>query len=926
MITGSAVELLPLVFARPQEALARARELLGSAPGPHDASVAHQVIGIWERDFGDLRAGLGHLNRARRLARESGSAEREADVLATLGLGYVHAGRTGASIQALTRACELATGATLPRVLFRRAYVMWVLGRHQEGLEDLRRAIPLLRRGEDTIWLARALTLRGTLYLALGSVERARADFDGAEALWDTTGQEHDKAIAVVNRGVAAFRSGDLPAALHHLEQAERTLAELGTPSYVVDLWRCDVLLTAGLARDALREADAGAERMDRLGGPASRRAELVLTAARAALAFGDHATAIDRAEAAARAFTAQRRPWWAAHARLTLATARHATPRPEAPTTPTTAPHAEAPPSPTTTGHLEAPASREATVHSEEPGSPEPAPHPQEPASREPVRHPRPDDPAALAQEAAAVAARLQELGSPDAPRAWLLAGRTAAAAGRTGEAGAHLARAARARHRGPAYARVDGWLAQALLAGMAGREAGVLAACRRGLDLLDEHRMTLGAAELRAGVGAQGAELATLAQRVVGDHPRRLLAWSERWRASALSVPPARPPEDPLLMRDLTAFREISGRVEEARSAGKAVPQLQREQHRLERAIRDRLLALGAEGGRAARPGPGGLAREVLRELGPRRLAEIVVIDGRLRVLLCGGGRVRAYPAGTLTGAAAEAAHANAALRRLAYGAPAAGLERAARRLEAELLGEAAAHLGSAPLVLVPPGHLHDVPWALLPSLRERVLSVSPSAAAWLRAARIPPPDGPVVLVRGPGLGGGGAEVPVLAGRYGAATVLENGQATAQEVLKRIDGSSLAHIAAHGSFRADSPMFSSLHLDDGPLTVHDVERLSRAPYRIILSSCDSGRMEPVGGEELLGLSAALLPLGTAGIVASTVPVHDEAVVPLMLALHDGLRAGLGTAEALRDARAALPDDPLHRATGLSFSAIGAA
>ncbi len=44
------------------------------------------------------------------------------------------------------------------------------------------------------------------------------------------------------------------------------------------------------------------------------------------------------------------------------------------------------------------------------------------------------------------------------------------------------------------------------------------------------------------------------------------------------------------------------------------------------------------------------------------------------------------------------------------------------------------------------------------------------------------------------------------------------------------------------------------------------------------------------------------------------------------MLALHEGLAAGLPLPEALRDARAALPADPLHRATGWSFTAFGAA
>nr|WP_260407914.1 CHAT domain-containing protein [Planomonospora venezuelensis] len=276
------------------------------------------------------------------------------------------------------------------------------------------------------------------------------------------------------------------------------------------------------------------------------------------------------------------------------------------------------------------------------------------------------------------------------------------------------------------------------------------------------------------------------------------------------------------------------------------------------------------------------------------------------------------------------AEADHVRAGLRRLAHPGAAdrlAALEAGGRRLEEILLGSAVRHLGTGPLVMVPPGRLHGVPWALLPALRERALSVSPSAGGWLRARETePPPAGPPVLVRGPGLATGGAEVPLLAGRYGEATVLEDGTASVPAVLRAIDGCLLAHVAAHGDFRADNPMFSSLRMDDGPLIVHDFERMHRSPYRIVLSSCDSGRLAPVGAEELLGLATALLPLGTAGIVASCVPVNDEAVVPLMLALHEGMRTGRTMAEALLEARRALPRDAVHQATGWAFSAIGAA
>ncbi|SCE04140.1 CHAT domain-containing protein, partial [Streptomyces sp. di50b] len=391
---------------------------------------------------------------------------------------------------------------------------------------------------------------------------------------------------------------------------------------------------------------------------------------------------------------------------------------------------------------------------------------------------------------------------------------------------------------------------------------------------------------------------------------------------------APPTRPPADPELLSHMTAYREIAARAEEARMEGRPVPALEREQRRLERAIRSRTLHMRGEAhGDDSRFDVGRL----LGRLGDGvRLVELAVVDGRVQVLLCGQGRVRRFEAGLLAAAETEAEHVQAGLRRLAHPGAQARLpvvEAAGRRLEELLLGSAAAHLGDGPVVIVPPGRLHRVPWALLPSLRERVVSVSPSAGSWLRARETRPPrGGRQVLVRGPGLATGGAEVTRLADRYGGATVLEHRDATVPRVLAELDGAGLAHIAAHGTFRTDGPLFSALRMADGPLIVHDFERLGRSPFRIILSCCDTARFATVGADELLGLVTALLPLGTAGVVACSAPVNDAAVVPLMLALHEGLAKGLPLPEALRDARSAMPDDALHRATGWAFTAFGAA
>jgi CHAT domain-containing protein len=194
------------------------------------------------------------------------------------------------------------------------------------------------------------------------------------------------------------------------------------------------------------------------------------------------------------------------------------------------------------------------------------------------------------------------------------------------------------------------------------------------------------------------------------------------------------------------------------------------------------------------------------------------------------------------------------------------------------------------------------------------------------WLRARQLAPPaHRGVLVVGGPHLRAQAVEVSSVAATYAQATVLTGDDATTARVLDAMDGRWLVHVAAHGTFRADSPLFSALHLIDGPLTVYDFERLRRGPYRLVLPSCDSARLASVGADELLGLAAALLPIGTAGIVAAVVPVNDDAATEFMLAFHKGLLHGRSMAAALRDARLAAGDAALSLATAASFVAIGA-
>ena len=217
--------------------------------------------------------------------------------------------------------------------------------------------------------------------------------------------------------------------------------------------------------------------------------------------------------------------------------------------------------------------------------------------------------------------------------------------------------------------------------------------------------------------------------------------------------------------------------------------------------------------------------------------------------------------------------------------------------------------------------------MPWGVLPALADRAVTVAPSAMTWLRGRRIVPPDDRMVtVVVGPGLEGAEAEAAALADRYANAEMLTAGRATAENVLASLEGRWLVHIAAHGTFRADNPLFSSLTMEDGPLTVHDLQRLRRAPYRLVLSCCDSGVTAPAGADGLLGLIAALGQLGTAGVLAPVVTVNDAATVPISLALHERLASGATASQALRDARLSMPDDPCSYAAARAYVAFGAA
>ncbi len=233
---------------------------------------------------------------------------------------------------------------------------------------------------------------------------------------------------------------------------------------------------------------------------------------------------------------------------------------------------------------------------------------------------------------------------------------------------------------------------------------------------------------------------------------------------------------------------------------------------------------------------------------------------------------------------------------------------------------------------LVIVPHGLLHRVPFHALfdggSYLLERFeISYAPSAKVYsLCEKRIPGGfDKTLVLsVADSSILAVTEEAQAVVRHLPAAELLSDRQATVEALRAKAPGCGILHLACHGMFRVDNPMFSALKLYDGWLAASDVIRLDLAGALVTLSACESGRNEVFAGDELMGLTRAFLGAGATTLVASLWLVQDETTAELMEMWYEQLRKGVGRAAALRNAQLALKESWSHPYYWAPFVLIG--
>ena len=767
---------------------------------------------------------------------------------------------------------RLGSGPLREAARLQRAVLFTRSGRIDEALEMFAEAIPGLRQRDATVDLARVLTNRGGIYVRRGELRRAVADFDEAYNLFSAAGLEFMAVQVRHNLGWAAANLGQLPQALTILDENCQAFLRLGHDASLPLVSRAEVMLSAGLTADALELAD---EALRRLGAEGDRAtaAEAWLLRAQAARLDGDAHGAAEAAEHARAAFAGMGSVGRQRAAELELMQARRA-------------------------------------IDPRQLGMPE-------------------------LRRLQALAAELAEVGNASGQVAALsLATAVAADLNQIDVAQrCAVAAAATAKRVGMLESRLRARYASAMAAWSIRDRATARRHLVAAFDELERNRAVLGASDARAAIEVHGRDVVELAMRVAVADPRpwSLLAWMERARAGSSLPRPAVPAARSDVADELAELRSVAVELRRVELDGSPADELRSRHAALERTLRDRSMRESAstQAASATRLRLGDLRES----LGGRELVSIAGADGEFVAVVISRRRTAVVRLGSIVEMCGAAERASAAFRGLAATRATrlgSALEATRRRaaheasneLERRLVGPLA--LRAEDIVIVVPAALHAIPWRAVPSLRGRAVTLAPSVRWWLDASRSVSgqPAGEILVVAGPRLETADAEATAVAACHRGSRLLAGESATTGAVVDGLVGAPIAHIVAHGRFRHDNPLWSTLELADGPLSVYELEMIEHTPPVMVLASCDSGVGGRRGGEQLLGLSQTLLRMGTRSLVASVNLVPDDpATTTALVALHEDLARGVQPSTSLA---ARVHDDPLDDLVAACFVTLG--
>ncbi len=699
---------------------------------------------------------------------------------------------------------------------------------------------------------------RGMVSLDLADIRAAQRDFEAAAELAAEHGLTRQEFMARHNLGYAAYVAGDLPRALTLMAAADAMPSDASRAASRLDHGR--VLLEAGLVNEAI-ELLSGARQVCEHDGLRQLRGETDVELARGYLQLGSFEPAVRHARSARRSFRRRDALGWRAWAQLWEWAAMLAQEHRPA--------------------RWRAIAEQVARIADDHAGT-------------------------RLGLEAALTAAQVAlRLADEPAATAW-------------------LARAEPITRTGSLRSLLRYRFVQADAACTRGDGRATTTVLRRAARELARARSNSGSLDVRSAYALHGVALAQYDLRLAhGRGAVAVLTATERWRASAAGIPPVRPPQDPELADWIAELRRLREQLQEQMmDSGGGSRQDAARAYRLEQAISRRGWMLADAGGSGSVPGSTGgrhlsgsrppvtltQARQLLKDR-DATLVSYYPLHGRLGAVVAQRSRVRMYDVADLAQVSEFIRRLDADLRVVAS-MPVGDVRKVVwaslagdlARIE-ELLLEPLGVDGR--LVVVPSAAMEGLPWGMLASRRGQPTTIAQSLTTWARGTVDHEPTGVtglrrgVVALAGPDLRYAGEEVSAVARAWGeSATAYRRG--TSAELSGALATADVVHVAAHGLHHAQSPLFSSVRMVDGPLFTFDLQHSGVGAGHVVLSACDVGQSAWRAGEERLGLAAGLLALGARSVVAGVCRIPDDVAGAVMGDYHRRLAAGVDAAEAL--------------------------
>ncbi|MFZ0634690.1 MAG: CHAT domain-containing protein, partial [Candidatus Acidiferrales bacterium] len=250
----------------------------------------------------------------------------------------------------------------------------------------------------------------------------------------------------------------------------------------------------------------------------------------------------------------------------------------------------------------------------------------------------------------------------------------------------------------------------------------------------------------------------------------------------------------------------------------------------------------------------------------------------------------------------------------------------------LYVELIAPLRSRLNGKHLVFVPHGPMHFLPFHALRNGEEYLcdaftISYAPSGTVFALTQQkssnansaslvlgVPDARAPQIL----------AEVEAVADLLPQAELLVGEHANSAALRDKGPQVGLLHIATHGRYRQDNPMFSGLRLGDGYLSLYDLYQLRLGASLVTLSGCATGMNVIAAGDELLGLQRGLFCAGATSLLLSLWDVHDRTTAELMKIFYQRLIETRDMAGSLQTAMRQIREQNPHPYFWAPFTLVG--